>query len=52
MQKEYIIKILFDPYHSSFVLLSGEGRVLGGACYKVFKDKPFLELVFLAVSPA
>ena len=51
MTKEYIIKILFDIEHYSFVLVDEEKVVLGGACFKLFKDKPFIELVFLAVSP-
>ncbi len=41
MPKGYISKVVFDGRHESMVI-EGEGRVIGGACFRCFEGKVFV----------
>jgi histone acetyltransferase len=49
MPKDYIVKLVFDPRHQTF-LMSRDGIIIGGCCFRPFHDRCFAEIVFLAVS--
>ena len=49
MPKYYISKVVFDGRHES-ILIEGDSKIIGGACFRCFEGKPFAELVFLAIS--
>lgn len=46
MQREHIIRLLFDHRHESMVLLV-KGEIIGGSCFRLFEG--FAELAFLAI---
>mmetsp|Transcript_27327 Transcript_27327/g.63452 ORF Transcript_27327/g.63452 Transcript_27327/m.63452 type:complete len:303 (-) Transcript_27327:1640-2548(-) len=53
MPINYVNKLVFDKKHNLVVLEKGstsKTKVIGGFCYRFFKKKEIIELVFLAVS--
>lgn len=48
MPKEYIVRLVFDRNHRSLLLLK-QNRVLGGICFRPFKEQGFLEIAFCAI---
>uniref|UniRef100_A0AAR2JXF0 Histone acetyltransferase n=1 Tax=Pygocentrus nattereri TaxID=42514 RepID=A0AAR2JXF0_PYGNA len=49
MPKEYITRLVFDPYHKTLSLIK-DGRVIGGICFRMFPSQGFTEIVFCAVT--
>uniref|UniRef100_A0A6Q2YK22 Histone acetyltransferase n=1 Tax=Esox lucius TaxID=8010 RepID=A0A6Q2YK22_ESOLU len=49
MPKEYITRLVFDPYHKTLALIK-DGRVIGGICFRMFPTQGFTEIVFCAVT--
>ena len=49
MPENYISKLVFNRYHRT-VVLSRDGKVLGGICFRPFPDRDFAEIAFCAVS--
>jgi len=41
MPKNYITKLLFDRRHECLVALTEDGKMIGGACFRCFKDRTF-----------
>jgi histone acetyltransferase len=57
MPKEYIVRLVFDRKHESMViqksnlyLTIGDGKVVGGVCYRPNPTQNFIEIAFLAIS--
>ena len=48
MPRNYITKTIFDGIHESLVAFQ-DGRIIGGACFRTFKEKTFAELVFMCI---
>ena len=51
MPKDYIVRLVFDRRHRTFVMLK-EGELIAGCCFRPFLDRKFAEIVFLAVTAA
>ena len=49
MQKEHIIRLIFDPRHSSILLIEGSRNIIGGICFRVFEELSVAEIAFLVV---
>lgn len=49
MQKEHIIRLLFDPRHISIVLVESSKKIIGGVCFRLFKELSIAEIAFLVV---
>ena len=49
MPKDYIVRLVFDRRHRTYVM-SRNGEIIGGCCFRPFSDRQFAEIVFLAVS--
>lgn len=50
MPKEYIVKLLFDRNHEAMVIVKNKTKIIGGICFRMFKEQRFTEVVFLAVT--
>lgn len=54
MPRPYVSRLVFDRKHESLALLKkqsdGQYIVMGGCCYRPFKDQGFGEIAFLAIS--
>lgn len=54
MPRPYVSRLVFDRKHESLALLkkseNGEYIVMGGCCYRPFKEQKFGEIAFLAIS--
>lgn len=53
MPRPYVSRLVFDRKHESLALLKkvdNEYVVMGGCCYRPFKDQKFGEIAFLAIS--
>lgn len=50
MPKEYIVKLVFDRNHESMILLKNNSKVIGGICFREFKNERFAEIAFLAIT--
>ena len=50
MPKEYIVKLVFDRNHESMIILKNNTKVLGGICFREFKQERFAEIAFLAIT--
>lgn len=49
MPKEYIVRLVFDKRHISLAI-TRSSRIIGGICYRPFKDQKFAEIAFCAVN--
>jgi histone acetyltransferase len=49
MPREYIVRLVFDKRHKSFAICL-DGRIIGGICYRSYKEQRFGEIAFLAIS--
>jgi histone acetyltransferase len=49
MPREYIVRLVFDRRHISLAI-TRSGRVIGGICYRPFKDQKFAEIAFCAIN--
>jgi histone acetyltransferase len=49
MPKEYIVRLVFDKRHVSLAIKRKQ-RVIGGICYRQYKDQRFGEIAFCAVN--
>lgn len=38
MPKEYIVKLVFDRNHESMIILKNNSKVVGGICFREFKQ--------------
>lgn len=55
MPRPYVARLVFDRKHESLALLkrdekTGKYIVMGGCCYRPFRDQQFAEIAFLAIS--
>ena len=50
MPKEYIVKLVFDRNHESMIILKNGVKVVGGICFREFKQQRFAEIAFLAIT--
>ncbi|GMT35956.1 hypothetical protein PFISCL1PPCAC_27253, partial [Pristionchus fissidentatus] len=50
MPKEYITRLVFDDRHRNLALVKKDKGVIGGICFRPFKEQGFCEIVFLALS--
>lgn len=50
MPKEYIVKLVFDRNHESMIILRNSVKVVGGICFREFKQERFAEIAFLAIT--
>ncbi|RKP15026.1 histone acetyltransferase gcn5 [Piptocephalis cylindrospora] len=50
MPGEYIARLVFDRGHQSLMIVTGDVDVLAAITFRVFPDRGFAEIVFLAVS--
>jgi histone acetyltransferase len=50
MPKEYIVKLVFDRNHESMIILKNNSKVVGGICFREFKQERFAEIAFLAIT--
>lgn len=51
MPKDYVCRLLFDPRHECLLVKDiMTTQVIGGICYRVFADRRFAEIAFLAIS--
>jgi histone acetyltransferase len=50
MPREYISKLVFDRSHESMIILRNHTSVLGGICFREFKQEGFAEIAFLAIT--
>ena len=41
MPKEYIVKLVFDRNHESMIILKNGMKVVGGICFREFKQERF-----------
>ena len=49
MPPQYIIRLVFDRRHDSLVLFK-KNRVVGGICYRAYKEQRFAEIAFCAIT--
>lgn len=49
MPKEYIVRLVFDKRHTSLAIERGD-KIIGGVCYRAYRDQRFGEIAFLAIS--
>lgn len=50
MPKEYIVKLVFDRNHESMIILKNNSKVVGGICFREFRQERFAEIAFLAIT--
>ncbi|GMT06181.1 hypothetical protein PENTCL1PPCAC_28355 [Pristionchus entomophagus] len=50
MPKEYITRLVFDDRHRNLALVKRDKGVIGGICYRPFKEQGFCEIVFCAIT--
>ena len=50
MPKEYIVKLVFDRNHESMIILKNNVKVVGGICFREFRQERFAEIAFLAIT--
>uniref|UniRef100_A0A915E2G8 Histone acetyltransferase n=1 Tax=Ditylenchus dipsaci TaxID=166011 RepID=A0A915E2G8_9BILA len=50
MPKEYVTRIVFDKNHRNLVVHKAGKGVIGGICFRSFKQQGFIEIVFCAVT--
>ena len=52
MPKEYMSRLVFDGNHASLLMYrkKEESSLIGGCCFRPFKERGFAEIVFLAVN--
>jgi L-amino acid N-acyltransferase YncA len=48
MPKEYLSRLVLDHHHKTLALIKA-GKIVGGVCFRSFRDQNFLEIVFCAV---
>lgn len=49
MPKEYIVRLVFDKRHISLAIRKNQ-RIIGGICYRAYKEQRFGEIAFCAVN--
>lgn len=49
MPRDYIVRLVFDKRHKSFAIML-DGRIIGGVCYRTYRDQRFGEIAFCAIS--
>ena len=49
MPKEYIVRLVMDRSHRSMVCVRN-GSVVGGICFRPYKEQQFAEIAFLAIT--
>lgn len=49
MPKEYIVRLVFDQRHKSLAIKRA-GRIIGGICYRPYKEQRFGEIAFCAIN--
>lgn len=49
MPKDYIFKTVFDRRHVTMLVISSDDQIIGGCCFRPFRDRGFSEIVFLAI---
>ena len=49
MPKDYIVRLVFDKRHISLAIKSNE-KIIGGICYRPYKDQRFGEIAFCAIT--
>lgn len=49
MPKEYIVRLCFDRRHYSLAILVN-GKIIGGICYRPYKEQRFGEIAFCAIN--
>lgn len=50
MPKEYICKLIFDRKHEAIVIRKKTSKIIGGICFRVYEERKFAEIAFLAIS--
>lgn len=50
MPKEYIVKLVFDRNHEAMIIQRNGTKVIGGICFRMFPERRFTEVVFLAIT--
>ncbi|KAI1719633.1 bromodomain-containing protein [Ditylenchus destructor] len=50
MPKEYVTRIVFDKNHKNLVVHKNGKGVIGGICFRPFKEQGFIEIVFCAIT--
>eukprot|EP01105_Mastigella_eilhardi_P011493 TRINITY_DN2649_c0_g1_i1.p1 TRINITY_DN2649_c0_g1~~TRINITY_DN2649_c0_g1_i1.p1 ORF type:complete len:417 (-),score=128.51 TRINITY_DN2649_c0_g1_i1:22-1272(-) len=49
MPREYLVRIVFDMFNHRSLLIQKNKKVIGGICFRTFRDRGFIEIVFCAV---
>lgn len=49
MPKEYIVRLVFDRRHYCLAI-TFENKIIGGICYRPYKEQRFAEIAFLAIN--
>ena len=49
MPKDYIVRLVFDRNHRTF-MMTRKSEMVGGCCFRPFPERHFAEIVFLAVT--
>ncbi|KYQ93060.1 bromodomain-containing protein [Tieghemostelium lacteum] len=49
MPREYIVRLMFDRFHHSLLIIKRE-VVIGGICFRPFKEQGFIEIAFCAIT--
>lgn len=51
MPKDYIVRIVFDPYHKNILLKNKDNpkELIGGICFRTFDLPKLVEIVFLTI---
>jgi histone acetyltransferase len=50
MPKDYIVRLVFDRRHRTFIMLRDNDELIAGCCFRPFPERKFAEIVFLAVN--
>eukprot|EP01132_Coremiostelium_polycephalum_P004079 gene4079-5107_t len=48
MPREYIVRLMFDRFHHSLLIIKRD-VVIGGICFRPFKEQGFIEIAFCAI---
>ncbi|EGC39711.1 histone acetyl transferase [Dictyostelium purpureum] len=49
MPREYIVRLMFDRFHESLLIIKNN-NVIGGICFRPFRDQGFIEIAFCAIT--
>lgn len=49
MPKDYIVRLVFDRRHKSLAIIRN-GRIIGGICYRPYREQRFGEIAFCAIN--